>query len=448
MKKIGKGIGLKLVAIGIIVILLLIGLSCIKGKTRDREWAYKNAREEIYDAAGNSTIIKGFYIDVPYKETNSVEKWANNEKHYETVVTTGTVTLEPEELEITGKFDTQERKLGIYSSPIFTGKVKMRSIFDMNLKNYGVREYEFNKAKIYLNVGEKSLSIRPVFTVNDTKYRTDFISYDSKSSIVKVGIPSKAGPLEISTDLEICGAGSFNVKPAKGSTKLNIEGDWPSPNFTQSDRLPVSRTITKEGFKASWFVPFTQGQSSSDLIGFSYKNPVNLYDLLHRSVTYGFMFIIIPFLTLFLFEIFAKVYFHPVHYLLSGAACVVFFLLLLSISEHLSFTLAYIITATATALLVSVYAGIISRKQKIGFAMMPIFAYLYAFMFISLKSEDYALLLGSIFIFMVLAVLMFCTRKVDWNNLGKNKESKENNKETVKPEESPYKANTVLLQKE
>ncbi|MCQ2572761.1 MAG: cell envelope integrity protein CreD [Treponema sp.] len=433
MKKIVKGIGLKLITIGAIVILLLIGLSFIKSKTWDRERTCNYAKEEILNAAGGNTIIRGFYIDVPYKETNTVERWINAEKHFEKEVTKGTVTLEPEELEVKGKFTTQTRNLGIYSSPIFTGKIKIHSIFDMNLKDYGVREYEFNKAKIYLNIGEKNLSTRPVFNVNNTKYRTDFISYDSRSSVVKVGIPSKTGPLEISTELEICGADSFKVQAAKGSTKIELEGDWPSPNFTLSDRLPVSRTVTKEGFKASWFIPFTQGQSSSstkqtsNLIGFSYKNPVDLYDLLLRSVTYGFMFIIIPFLALFLFEIFAKINFHPVHYLLSGAACVVFFLLLLSFSEHMNFTAAYFITAIATAILVSVYAGLISRKIKVSFILIPVFTYLYAFLFISLKSEDYALLLGSIFIFMVLAILMFCTRKIDWSNLGK----KEENTETV-----------------
>jgi len=436
MKKIVKGIGLKLVSIGAIVILLLIGLSCIKSKTYDREHEFHHAQDQISNAAGNSTIISGFYIDVPYKETNTIEKWVNNEKHFEKQITRGTVTLEPEELEVKGKINTQKRTLGIYSSPVFTGKVKIHSLFDMNLKDYDTREYEFNRAKIYLNVGEKSLSTRPVFTVNNTKYRTEFLSYVNKSSIVKVGIPSKTGPLEISTELEICGAESFKVQTAKGSTKMDLEGDWPSPNFTQSDRLPVSRTITKEGFKAAWFIPFTQGQSSSSFIGFSYKNPVDLYDLLLRSVTYGFLFIIIPFLALFLFEVFAKVNFHPVHYLLSGAACVVFFLLLLSISEHISFSAAYIISASATALLVSFYAGLVSGKIKISLIMIPVFASLYSFLFVSLKSEDYALLLGAIFIFLVLAILMLCTRKIDWSSLGKEKKSED--KRTVE----------VLLQKE
>ncbi len=423
-KKISKGIITKLIAIGVIVILLLIGLSCIKDKTWERERSFNYARTSITDAAGSSTTIKGFYIDVPYKETDSVEKWSNNEKHYETVVTHGSVKLEPEELLISGNLKTDVRKVGIYSAPVYTGKLKINSTFDMNLKDYGIREYEFNKAKIYLIVGEDNLTTRPIFTVNKTKYRTDYTTYDTYPAVIKTGISSKTGPLEISTELDICGANIFQVVPAKGSTKMDITCDWPSPNFTNSSRLPVTREITDTGFTASWFVPFTKGTDTlngSTYIGFQYKDPVTLYDILVRATTYGFLFIIVPFLAFFLFEIFAKVTFHPVHYLLSGTACAVFFLLLLSFSEHISFTAAYIIAAGLVGLLVSIYTGLISKKLKLGFSMFPILIILYSFLFVSLKSEDYALLIGSLFVFIIISILMISTYKVNWAAIGKEK---------------------------
>lgn len=428
-KKITKGIITKLIAIGVIVILLLIGLACIKDKTWERERSFSYARSSINNAAGGTTSIKGFYIDVPYKETDSVEKWSNNEKHYETVVTHGSVKLEPDELVVSGNIKTEVRKVGIYSSPVYTGKVKINSTFDMNLKDYGIREYEFNKAKIYLIVGEDNLAARPIFSVNKTKYRTDYTTYDNHAAVIKTGISSKTGPLEISTELDICGAYGFEVCPTKGSTKMDITCDWPSPNFTNSSRLPVTREITDNGFTASWFVPFTKGadsSSSTSYIGFQYKDPVTLYDILVRAITYGFLFIIVPFLAFFLFEIFAKVVFHPVHYLLSGAACAVFFLLLLSFSEHINFNVAYVISAGLVGLLVSTYTGLISKKLKLGFSMFPILIILYGFLFVSLKSEDYALLLGSIFVFTIIAILMFSTHKVDWATIGKAKEAEKN----------------------
>lgn len=428
-KKIVKGIGVKLVAIGVVVILLLIGLSCIKGKVRDRQYAFDDAQSSIIQAAGGATLLKGFYIDVPYKETNSVEKWRDKEKYYEKVVTRGTVILEPEELSVKTKLNTNIKKLGIYSCPTYSGKVQISSSFNMDLRNYGVREYEFNKAKIYINVDEKNLSTRPIFTVNDVKYRTEFLNYDSNSSVVKTGISPNPGKIFVSTELDICGASAFNILPAKGSTELSIESDWASPNFTNSSRLPNNHEITKDGFSASWFLPFSKGHEARQFIGFQYVNPINLYVLLLRSVTYGFLFIIIPFIAFFLFEIFAKISFHPVHYLLSGAACAVFFLLLLSISEHITFNAAYCIAATSVGLLVSLYTGMISKKIKFGLAMIPVLSALYGFLFLSLKSEDYALLLGSIFIFLIIAIVMFSTRKVDWNNLGKGNDKEDSNKQ-------------------
>ena len=112
-----------------------------------------------------------------------------------------------------------------------------------------------------------------------------------------------------------------------------------------------------------------------------------------------------------------NVSFHPVHYFLCGAANIVFFLLLLSFSEHVPFALSYLISAVASGGITSLYVASVTGKVKVGIEMSAVFAMMYSYLFISLKSEDYALLVGSLFIFMIIAVLMFVTRKVDWNNI-------------------------------
>ena len=106
------------------------------------------------------------------------------------------------------------------------------------------------------------------------------------------------------------------------------------------------------------------------------------------------------------------------HYLLSGAACVIFFLLLLALSEHIPFGVSYLLSAGAVSLLVSLYVGSVTKKVKLGFCMMPLFVLLYGYLYASLQSEDYALLIGALFAFIVLAIVMFCTRKIDWNAIG------------------------------
>ena len=238
----------------------------------------------------------------------------------------------------------------------------------------------------------------------------------------------------MTSNIAIRGAKTFSVVPAGSNTHMKVTCDWPSPGFTEGNWLPDSRTITKDGFTAEWSVPFSGIDASNDkqyrdFIGFKYIDPVDLYRKLDRSVTYGFLFIIVPFLIFFLFEIFAKISFHPVQYLLSGAACVIFFLLLLALSEHIPFGASYIISAGAVSLLVTLYIGAITKKIKLGFTMIPMFAILYSYLYISLQSEDYALLIGAIFAFIVLGVVMICTRKVDWSALGHKNETELKNME-------------------
>ena len=202
------------------------------------------------------------------------------------------------------------------------------------------------------------------------------------------------------------------------STMLAINGDWASPGFTGYSYLPDERTLSENGFSAVWNIPFDAGDGSHS-IGFNFIQPVNLYMKLQRANTYAFLFIIVPFIVLFMFEIFASINLHPVNYLLSGAASVLFFLLLLSLSEHLSFIASYVIGAVASGVLVSLYTALITKKYKLGAVMAGIFVILYGYLLGCLQSEDYALLMGSIFAFVVLAVIMFMTSKIDWSNLKK-----------------------------
>ena len=125
-------------------------------------------------------------------------------------------------------------------------------------------------------------------------------------------------------------------------------------------------------------------------------------------------------IVLFLYELFMKIQLHVMHYLLCGAASIVFFLLLLSVSEHISFGAAYLVSSCASGLLTSSYVAAITKQFKTGIGMSGVFLLLYGYLFFSLKSEDYSLLIGSIFVFIIIAALMFFTRKIDWNNLGKN----------------------------
>ena len=176
-------------------------------------------------------------------------------------------------------------------------------------------------------------------------------------------------------------------------------------------------------------------EKGKNYVGFDLVQTVDIYKMVHRAISYGFLFIIVPFIVLFLFDVFMKINFHPLHYLLSGAASVIFFLLLLSFSEHINFTLAYVISSLASGILVSFYVASVTNRVFVGFSMLGVFALMYIYLYFSLQSEDYALLIGSLFVFTILACVMFITRKVDWNNLvifqRKDKNQDDSSKENI-----------------
>lgn len=269
-------------------------------------------------------------------------------------------------------------------------------------------------------------------TIRLTKGTTDSKKGDGNTYI---GIPVALtnGTFIVKAALALRGASTFGIGLTGRDTSLTINGDWPSPGFADFAYLPDTRTVTENGFSAEWHIPFTgcsteEGALPDNVyhtglqIGVSYIEPVNLYQKLHRAVTYGVLFLIVPFIVFFMFELFAKTALHPMHYLLNGASCAVFFLLLLSLSEHIPFGVAYCIGAAAVSLLVSWYTGTVCKSAKLGALMIPVFVMLYGYLYFALMSEDYALLIGSLFLFALLAAIMIGTRKVDWSAVGKKKE--------------------------
>lgn len=433
-KKSGS-IGLKILFMAIIVIALIIANVIIGAKVQERDEYRQKAVSSVYDAAGGVFVIKDVSLVVPYvhriQKTNS-----KGEKYFE--YSNGESTIKSKRLDVNADLVTEIRNVGIYKAPVFSGKVKIESNFICNLRNDADYTYKFRNAKMLIRLKDKSLVEIPVYNVNgksfDANLTNDFIEfYDCKEYTnyrmpgVYSNITCVEGENTFSTELNIRGAKKFRIEVPENQTRLTVKSDWPSPGFTDYDYLPVKRDISNEGFTAEWFVPFSAGDCK--YVGFDYVQPVDVYMMVSRAVTYGFLFIVVPFLVLFMFELFMKVQLHPMHYLLCGAASVVFFLLLLSVSEHIPFGVAYLISALASGLLTSFYVASITKKFKSGIGMVCVFGLLYGYLFFSLKSEDYALLIGSIFVFIVIAALMILTRKVDWNNL--KKKSVDNDLQTL-----------------
>jgi len=421
-----NGIGIKILFIMLIIIGLLIGLSFIKGQLNDRENSYLSAKSQISESAGGRLSIQGPFIAVPYVKTWEEFVYRNNQQFKEEKSLEGWEIVNADYVNIESDIQSEIRRIGIYSNPIFSGNCNVYAAIQQKLPASadGVK-YNLDKAMIYFSIKNSSLTSSPVFNVNGSEYTTDLISFDGQT-VIGAYIPLSNEKNILTTRLGVRGSEQFSYNISAKDTKLTMKSDWISPGFTGFSYLPDRHDINDLGFTAEWNVHFGTSQAK-EAIGFSFIEPVNLYQKLHRATKYGFLFIIVPFLVLFLFEIFAKILLHPVHYLLSGAACVLFFLLLLALSEHIPFDVSYILGAVAASLTVSAYISSVTKRFTLGILMEGMFTILYAYLFISLKSEDYALLIGAFFAFAILVLVMFTTRKIDWYNL-RDKKNSDNHK--------------------
>jgi inner membrane protein len=246
-------------------------------------------------------------------------------------------------------------------------------------------------------------------------------------------------PLQAQMELELVGTESISVVPLGGDTRVQLTSNWPHPSFG-GQFLPVDRKVTSEGFEASWRVSSLASTAQQDVtqrdpakrksvcppyegptndtcveaFSVTFVDPSNTYALSDRATKYGLLFIGLTFLAVGMFEFMKSLRVHPIQYLLVGAAMSMFFLLLVSLSEHMPFEGAYAIASAACVLLLSYYASHMLGHWSRGLPFGLGIATLYGMLFVLLSMEQTALLLGAVALFAVLAAVMLLTRRVDW----------------------------------
>jgi len=214
--------------------------------------------------------------------------------------------------------------------------------------------------------------------------------------------------------------------PAASDTIVTLESGWPHPSFS-GRFLPTSSDVSEDGFKARWQVTelasgasadVMAGNGNLDVLAVELIDPVNPYVMSDRAIKYGLIFIALTFVTVGLTELLTGRRVHPVQYLLVGLALSLFFLLLLSLSEHLPFVVAYLIAAGAAAAVLTQYAAAMLGGWLRGLAFGSGVALLYGALYVLLSREQTALVIGAVLLFAVLSVVMALTRKLDWYRLG------------------------------
>jgi inner membrane protein len=247
--------------------------------------------------------------------------------------------------------------------------------------------------------------------------------------------PSSNEPWDFSLDLSINGSTSLSMVPLGKSTLVELKSSWPSPSFDGAF-LPDERTIDQEGFHASWkvlnlnrsypqsFRGTVQGIYES-AFGVNLWVPADDYQQTMRAAKYASLFIALTFLLFFFVQLLNGLRIHPVQYVIVGLALCVFYTLLIALSEHLSFALSYLMSSVTIILMITLFAHSFSKKRKLTQVIGGILILLYAFIYLIIQIEDYALLVGSLGLLFVLAITMYLSRKIDWYAYPTKSSSKE-----------------------
>ncbi len=421
--------GLKFLLIAALTILMAIPLLFIRIALSEREERAAGAVQDVASGWGGPQVVAGPVLLVPYTvpTTSTIQGTTTQTTERRVAV------LLPENLGIKAYASEQTRWRGIFSVPVYRAALDLHATFDKK----ALAGIAFTDAVIHWNEASISVLVSDPHGLADSVAMTvngRTVAFQSGSGLDDgpAGIQAPlglAGPqdLTIDTHFALRGTRELSFAPLGRRTTASLQSSWASPSFFGAF-LPAERKVGQGGFTASWVVPylargFGQSFATADLVGnlllgsasgVKFYHPVDHYQLVERSLKYAIMFIALAFLIFFVIETVSPRRLHAIQYALVGAAQVLFYLLLLSFSEHIGFGLAYGVASAATLVLTSASAGsALADKLRAGVLCANLVG-LYVLLYVILSAEDYALLIGSGLLFAALSATMYVTRRIDW----------------------------------
>lgn len=433
---------------GALILLMLIPTVFVDNLVKERQQRQQEVVKEVKQGWATEQTVYGPYLYIPYsvKEKDSENKEVIVTKHFYTL---------PQDLTVTGNIQPELRPRSIYKVLLYKSDLKNEGNFNIKIpEDIDVNSIQLNNAKICfgitdlkgieekmaINFNGKQYDLTPGLPTKDFETVTvnnnageDYVRTESATKQVElIGLSAN---IELAADmfqkaipftmnLKIKGSEQLHFIPLSGNSNYAISSTWANPKF-DGNNLPNTRVVEDSGFQAKWNfnnanLPF--GTTLKDFsfnklsyaFGVSMLQPTDQYSKTNRSVKYAILFIGLTFALFFIIELMQKKPVHPVQYVLIGIALVIFFTLLLSISEFLMFDAAYCIAAAATILLISLYAKSHFKSNKTASVFGLFLTCLYSFIFLLIRLEDAALLVGSIGLFVILALIMFGSRKINW----------------------------------
>ena len=421
---------IKAVFIGFLTLALLIPTFFIMFLIQDRETRRDEVVKEVSNKWAGAQTITGPFLAVPYYF--EVKDAAN-----QSVLQKRNVYLLPDELIIDGKILPQIKHRSIFQVPVYNSSLKIKGTF-LPLKAdklpVNIQMLRFEEAVMCMGITDfKGIGENLQLKWNDSisGFETGLPDISWLSTGISCPITLSAGTIttgksEFNINLSLKGSEQLYVTPFGSTSKVHFESDWSNPAF-DGKYLPDTSVVSGKGFTADWkvlhfnrtfpqqFINVGENLVSESAFGFKLLQPVDAYGQTQRSIKYAVLIIALTFFLYFFLEILYRRSVHVLQYVLIGFALVIFYTLLLSFSEYIAFAKAYLVASASTVLLIGWYSKSIFKKWSIALLFSFILAMLYLFIFVLIQLQDNALLFGSIGLFILLAMIMYFSRKINWN---------------------------------
>lgn len=404
----------KLLIIFVISLVMLIPQSFIMNMIDERDNTEREAAYEIAEQWGSSCRLKGPVLFIPGDSS------AHNRYFM------------PETYNVQGHVKTRTLSRGIFDFSVYEAPLQISGTFVLpkELTAEQLSHLRVDRARILFSVDDfRAFTDNPVFTYASAPVHLSAEGYklgsdDALSSLVSIQPLLEGGSIPFTLSVPLKGSNSLSVVPVGRTTTVALTSDCPTPSFG-GRYLPANRNVTDQGFTADWKVlglnrDFPQVCSSSTVLNDSgdidvnLRVPVDQYQQTTRSIKYAYLIILLTFAVVFLVENRRQTPVHPVQYALVGLALVLFYTLLLSFSEHIAFGASYLIASLMTIALVTLFMRALLRQWGAALTVGGLLAMLYLFIYVVMQLESYALLVGSLGIFFILAAAMYASRKINW----------------------------------
>jgi len=429
IRNLSRSIGLKLVLVSGLALLMMIPAFFVSDLVDERAKRAKDVIAEVSGRTGGEQTFLGPSLAIPYTIAPPYKDATLTRGTYVVFPTTGDADL---------RVRTEERRRSLFKVPVYQADLKFDAAFDLTgvpaaapagasldwthaMIVVGASDIRGALADGTLAVNGKTITFVPAENIGDEAQRLPLNYFGVKVS--DVAQPNAV--FKVTANLRFSGAQRLAILAYAKSTHVTIEGDWRSPGF-DGGFLPVKRTVSSQGFTGEWSVPFiargipAEGVSSwvtaldRTAMGISLIEVADPYQSVNRSLKYALLFVALLFLSYFVFEVTSGKRVHAAQYILVGVAHMIFYLLLLSLAERIGFDWGFLVAGGATVLLLSANAKWIFASLAQGLRALFVFSLLYFFIYLLLRLEDNALLVGAVASFLAVAAVMYFTRRIDW----------------------------------